>query len=207
MKVEIEISDLSFGSFYLDERCKRVEEILHDSDKFQRFRVKRVRRYDDSEKDPYYVMDHHDKYWVWMNPWEIDELNDRGVLEYITVVKETSYQQNPFDNYLILGSLLVAVIIVFIINIIISPELASNLYIQLIIFGSLIGIIILTPISKKKISEHKENERACKARLISENPLYLEAMQKFTTLSYISAEQRKEYESLLEEIESDIADS
>ncbi|TXT55739.1 MAG: hypothetical protein BAJATHORv1_30119 [Candidatus Thorarchaeota archaeon] len=42
------------------------------------------------------------------------------------------------------------------------------------------------------------------ARLMNENPLYLETLPKFAVLSYISDEQREEYESLFEEIKSDM---
>jgi hypothetical protein len=65
--VEIDVSDIPLGSFYIDERCKRIERIIQSREEYAEFRVKRARMEEDPSLDIYIVMDTTENFWVWMN--------------------------------------------------------------------------------------------------------------------------------------------
>ena len=115
MRVEIDVSDIPLGSYYTDERCKRIERIIQEEEEYTEFRVKRYRREEDSSLDIYVIMDATENYWVWMYEWEVDELADSEILSYVTVTKETSQKPDPTENYMIIMCLFIAFLVSFII--------------------------------------------------------------------------------------------
>lgn len=42
MKVEIDVSDVEYGLYYKDEKCKEIEKILQNDSKYAECEVKRV---------------------------------------------------------------------------------------------------------------------------------------------------------------------
>ena len=125
--MEIDVSDIPLGSFYTDERCKRIERIIQSKEEYTEFRVKRAREGEDPSLDIYVAMDASENFWVWMYEWEVDALNDSEILSYFIVTKETSQRPNPTEGWsFILMSLCSALFLVFPIIFILVPEFVND---------------------------------------------------------------------------------
>jgi hypothetical protein len=196
--VEIDVSDIPLGSLYTDERCKRIERIIKSKEEYTEFRVKRARREEDPSLDIFIAMDATENYWVWMNEWEVDALSDSEILSYFIVSKETSQRPDPTENWLILSSFSMALFLVFPLIFILVPEFVNDVsgvmdVIIVIMIVALIGSITSGWIFKGKNERHKQSEREFEIDIMKQNPLYLEAIRKFTKLQGITESQRKEY--------------
>ena len=203
MTVEIDVSDIPLGSFYIDERCKRIERIIQGKEEYAEFRVKRARREEDPSLDIYVVMDATENYWVWMNEWEVDALNDSEILSYITVTKETSQKPNPTESWsFILMCFSMSLFVVFPLIIILVPEFPMYDFIFGIMVISLITSIVFGLNFKKKNDEYKQSEREFEIEMMKQYPLFVESIRKFATLPDITASQRENYTKRLQEIES-----
>lgn len=207
MTVEIDVSDIPLGSFYLDERCKRIERIIQSKEEYTEFRVKRARGEDAPSLDIYIVMDATENFWVWMNEWEVDALNDSEILSYITVTKETSQRPNPTESWsFILMCLSMSLFMVFPLIIILVPEFPMYDFIFGIMVISLIGSIVFGLNFKRKNDEYKQSEREFEIQVMQQHPLFLESIRKFAALQNITESQREKYLERIHEFESTMAD-
>jgi hypothetical protein len=205
--VEIDISDIPLETFYTDERCKRIERIIQSKEKFKDFRVKRLRREEDPSLDIYIMMDATENFWVWMNEWEVDALNDSEILSYITVTKETSQRTNPTESWsFILMCFSMSLFLVFPLIIVFVPEFPMYDFIFGIMVISLIASIVFGLNFKRKNDEYKQSEREFEMEIMEQHPLFVESLRKFATLQDITDSQREEYLERIQEIESKMAD-
>ena len=206
MRVEIDVSDIPFGSYYTDERCKRVERIIQEKEEYTEFRVKRYRREEDSSMDIYVIMDATENYWVWMYEWEVDELTDSEIISYVTVTKETSQKPDPTENYMIIMCLFIALLVSFIIVVVVLPEYQTNPGLITIILALLIFSFISGWIYKRKYKAHMQSEREFEKATMTRYPLFLESIRKFAILPDIGESQREIYLERIQEIESKMVD-
>jgi hypothetical protein len=200
--VEIDVSDIPYGSFYTDARSKRVERIIQNKEEYSTFIVKRYRREQDPSLDIYIAMDETENYWVWMYEWEIDALDDDEIFSYVTVTKETSQRPDPTQHFLIASSFSIALFLSLLICIIIVPEVSTNSIILGVMLVSLITSFITGGIFRGKNREHMQNEREFEAAMITRHPLYHESLRKFSALSNISESQRENYLERIQETDA-----
>ena len=202
MTIEIDISDIPLGTFYTDERCKRIERIIQSKGEYSEFRAKRSRKEENPTLDIYIIMDATENFWVWMHEWEVDALSDSEILEYITVTKETSQRSDLTENWGILMSLFIAISLVFPFIIILVPDFPIFDFIIGIMVLSFIGSVVSGVIFKMKYDEYKESERKFEIEMMKLYPLFVESIRKFAALSDITEVQSENYRKRLQEIES-----
>jgi len=70
VKVEIDVSDVEYGMYYRDEKCKEIEKILQNDSKYAECEVKRV-QWGDMNTNPFDVLDENEKSIVDIETWEI----------------------------------------------------------------------------------------------------------------------------------------
>ena len=206
MKIEVDISDIPFDSFYVDERCKRVERVIRGNEDYADFKVKRHRGEEDPNDDMYVIMDSTENFWVWMYGWEVDALDDSEILSYVTVTKETSQRPDPTENWGILFSFLFALFLSFVLFVILVPEFQTNGIILGIILLSLVASLIIGAIFNRKNKAHMLQEKEYEIGMMTRHPLFIEVIRKFAALDDISDLQREEYLRRISEIEEKMAD-
>ncbi len=206
MRVEIDISDIPIGSFYTDERSKRIEMIIRDKEEYVQFIVKRYRGQEDPSHDGYIVMDETENAWVWMYEWEVDVLNDAEIMSYVTVTKETSQRPDPTENWMIISSLFAALFITFLILLFIPdfPPIYDFIIGTMLVF--LGGTVITGWMYRGKYRAHKQSEKEFEIATMTRHPLFLESIRKFAALENISESQSEIYLERIQEIESKMVD-
>lgn len=85
MKVEIDTSELEYGDYYKDEKCKGVERVLRSDPQYAECEVKRARWEVKSSDDPFYVLDNKGGNIVILDGWEVYALSDSELISYIDV--------------------------------------------------------------------------------------------------------------------------
>jgi hypothetical protein len=205
VKIEVDISNIPFDSFYIDERCKRVERITQGTEEYATFKVKRYRGETDPRNDMYIIMDTTENFWVWIYEWEVDASDDSEILSYVTVVKETSRRPDPTENWGILFAFLFALFLSFVIFMVLVPEFQTNSTIQAIIVLFLIASLITGWIFNRKYSVHMLQEREYEIGVMARHPQFIEAIRKFAALDDVSYSQREEYLKRIHEIDEKMA--
>ncbi len=94
MKVEIDVSDVEYGMYYRDEKCKEIEKILQNDSKYAECEVKRV-QWGDMNTNPFDVLDENEESVVDIETWEFDTLSSSKLLSYIEVKQKLN---PPFSD-------------------------------------------------------------------------------------------------------------
>ncbi len=94
MKVEIDVSDVEYGLYYRDEKCKEIEKILQNDSKYAECEVKRV-QWGDMNTNPFDVLDEKEESIVDIETWEISTLSPSKLLTYIEVKQKIN---PPFSD-------------------------------------------------------------------------------------------------------------
>ena len=94
MKVEIDVSDVEYGLYYRDEKCKEVEKTLQNDSKYAECEVKRV-QWGDMNTNPFDVLDEKEESIVDIETWEISTLSPSKLLSYLEVKQKIN---PPFSD-------------------------------------------------------------------------------------------------------------
>ncbi len=94
VKVEIDVSDVEYGLYYRDEKCKEIEKILQNDSKYAECEVKRV-QWGDVNTNPFDVLDENEESIVEIETWEISTLSPSKILSYLEVKQKIN---PPFSN-------------------------------------------------------------------------------------------------------------
>ena len=94
MKVEIDVSDVEYGLYYRDEKCKEIEKILQNDSKYAECEVKRV-QWGDMNTNPFDVLDENEESIVDIETWEVSTLSPSKLLSYIEVKQKIN---PPFSD-------------------------------------------------------------------------------------------------------------
>jgi hypothetical protein len=93
LKIEVDSSDLEWGTLYKDEKCKELERVLQSDSRYAKCEVKRV--YSGVENfDPFHVLDENGNGIVMLERWEVDALRGAELFTYIEVQRK----RNQFTN-------------------------------------------------------------------------------------------------------------
>ncbi|MBN2230817.1 MAG: hypothetical protein JW779_14605 [Candidatus Thorarchaeota archaeon] len=84
MKVEIDASEVEYGIYYRDEKCKELEKTLQNDPKYAECEVKRV-QWGDVDTNPFDVVDESEESIVLLETWEVDTLSPSELLSYMEV--------------------------------------------------------------------------------------------------------------------------
>ncbi len=84
MKVEIDASEVEYGLYYRDEKCKELEKILQSNLRYAECEVKRV-QWGNVNTNPFDVVDENEESIVLLETWEVNTLSPSELLSYIEV--------------------------------------------------------------------------------------------------------------------------
>jgi hypothetical protein len=99
VRVEIDISDVEWGSYYKDEKCKELEKILRSDVQYAECEVKRA-HWDDESTDPFHVLDESGEEIVVLERWEVYALSGPELLSYIEVQQKRNQSLNLLETFL-----------------------------------------------------------------------------------------------------------
>jgi len=136
---EIDVSDLEYEMYYIDQKCHELDRILQSDSKYTECKVKRIHWRDDGT-DPFTVLDQNEESIVLLETWEVNTLNASDILLYIEVKQKRDRPLSDRDAALYGSS--------------IALGLSAGLFAFLLIFEEavmnlafiIIPIFILTPI-------------------------------------------------------------
>ena len=84
VKVEIDASEVEYGLYYKDEKCKELEKILRNDSKYAECEVNRV-QWGDVNTNPFDVLDENEESIVLLETWEVNTLSYSELLSYMKV--------------------------------------------------------------------------------------------------------------------------
>ena len=100
MKIEVNQSDLEWGTLYKDEKCKEVEGVIQSDSRYAECEVKRV--YSGVENfDPFHVFDENGEGIVMLERWEVDALSGAELITYIEVQRKRIQFTNSVEAVLL----------------------------------------------------------------------------------------------------------
>ncbi|MFW9788058.1 MAG: hypothetical protein ACFFE1_10310 [Candidatus Thorarchaeota archaeon] len=207
MRVEVDVSDLTDLAYYIDGKCKHLEELLRSNPKYAEYLVKRQHFGDDWQLDPYIIQDLKGEDLIYLEIWEIDALSDSELLAYIEVQMSKGLIDNSEGAFPLVIALIVFLpfgLFFSIIEMISSsgPRLSFTLAIGLAatLIPFLLGIRFYR-IRQSAIFK-KRNIDLMAAR---EDTTFLDAIRRLASLTNVDNWKREEYERRLQFIEDTLA--
>jgi hypothetical protein len=97
VKVEIDISEVEYGDYYKDEKCKEVERVLRSDPQYAECEVKRARWENKSNNDPFYVLDERGEDIITLDRWEVYALSDSELISYIDIQRTRNRVSNRLE--------------------------------------------------------------------------------------------------------------
>jgi hypothetical protein len=99
VKVEIDISDVEWGLYYKDEKCKELEKTLQSDSRYAQCEVKRA-HWNDESTDPFHVLDESGDEIVVLERWEVFALSGPELISYIEVQQKRNQPLNLLEIFL-----------------------------------------------------------------------------------------------------------
>jgi hypothetical protein len=96
VKVEIDISDVEWGLYYKDEKCKELEKTLQSDSRYAQCEVKRA-HWNDESTDPFHVLDESGDEIVVLERWEVFALSGPELISYIEVQQKRNQPLNLLE--------------------------------------------------------------------------------------------------------------
>ena len=108
MKVEIDVSEVEYGDYYKDEKCKEVERVLRSDPQYAEYEVKRARWANKSNDDPFYVLDERGEDIITLDRWEVYALSDSELISYIDIQRARNRASDRLETVTMLFAAAVA---------------------------------------------------------------------------------------------------
>jgi len=201
LKIEVDSSDLEWGTLYKDEKCKELERVLQSDSRYAEYEVKRV-HWGDANTNPFDVLGENEVSIVLLRTWEVSALSPSELLSYIEV-KQRIDKPEPETVAMVYGAFMALCFT------------SVVLLILMAFFGSAIGmdlvavlIYILTPIlgiisfrTYQKSMDEKKNIDLEAAR---QDRSFIEILQKFTQAPEIDERSRRKIIKRIESLEKEL---
>ena len=100
MKIEIDTSDLEWGTYYRDEKCNELEGVLQSDSRYAECEVKR-QHWGHENTDPFHVLDVNKEAIVVLEIGEVDALSGAELITYIEF-RQKRYQISNLMEELLL---------------------------------------------------------------------------------------------------------
>ena len=208
MKVEIDASEVEYGAYYKDERCRKLEKILQSDSKYAECEVKRV-HWDTENTDPFDVLDENGEGTVLLETWEVSTLSDSEILPYMEVKRIRDRPLTTAEEILYGASIAVGVtagglsIVVFLEGAsVFQPDLAIVYVVTLIccVLTPILGIISAR--TYRRYILEKKNADLEAAR---KNPSFLDALRRLAQAPEAQEYVRKKLVKRIKFIEDELA--
>lgn len=202
MKVEIDISEVEWGAYYKDEKCKELERVLRSDPQYAACQVKRA-HWSDESTDPFYVLDESGEEIVRLERWEAYALDDSDVLSFINVQQK---RNRPLDLleilldglFIAIGSIAAGFHIYALLDQ--SSALPTPWSIFLDFISLLLGILCI--LKYRNSAKQKKDADLEAAR---KDPSYLGLLRKLAEVPETENPSKKEFVKRLEYVENAIA--
>ena len=100
MKIEVDPSNLEWGTSYKDEKCKELDRVLQSDSRYAEYEVKR-QHWGDESTNPFYVLDENGDWIVNLKKWEVSTLSGAELITYIEVQRKRCQISNWLEAVLL----------------------------------------------------------------------------------------------------------
>jgi hypothetical protein len=206
MRVEVEVSDLAEGTYFIDERCGAVEAVLRKGQRYGECVVKRQHFGGDHELDPFVIQDFEGRDLTLLDTWAFDALDDSELLSFVDVqICREGFSHERSLMFLVLCVILVgpSAAVFSIMALFISPTSTSPILSSIAVVTSLLVLISVANYYKRR------RDAASKKRHIDlvaarESLSFLDALRKLASLPQIDEGEREGYLRRLKNIEDEL---
>ena len=205
MRVEVEVSDLVEGVYYIDKKCENLEKIVRRNPVFAKCVVKRQSFGGDWKLDPFVIQDTKGNDLVSLQTCEVDELNESELQSFIDV--QVSREQNGSS-----GSGLLFLMILIVVGPSAGVFSIATLSGWLTPYSIAIALssdtIVLFSIARFYLKRRKTQSKKRHIDLVAarENSSFLSAMRKLASSSEVHDWIGNEYIDRLHYIEDNLGD-
>ena len=207
MKVEIDVSEVEWGTWYKDEKCKEVERVLRNDPQYAEYEVRRT-RWEDESKDPFYVLDEKEEEIIMLERWEVYALSGSEFISYIDVQRWRNQVSNRmgFVYMLLLLPVLFAVGFAAVGGLFFySGEQGSySVLIDLIVICSVLSLftVPLDYLLYRYIESRKKN---MDLKAVEKDPSFLNALRRVAKAAEADKYRTKEFVKRVKQLEDAVA--
>jgi hypothetical protein len=203
VRVEIDVSDVEYGLYYRDEKCKEIEKILQNDLKYTECKVKRV-QWGDADTNPFDVLDENEESIVLLEIWEVNTLSPSDLLSYIEVKQKIDRPLSDRDAMLYgaFGALGMTVVVLLALMIYYGPISGLEfLTIPVFILTPILGIISIRTY-RKSIYEMKSAD----LEATKKDSSFIEILRRLAQAPKIDEHSRKRIMKRIENLEREVMD-
>jgi hypothetical protein len=201
VRVEIDVSDVEYGLYYRDEKCKEIEKILQNDLKYTECKVKRV-QWGDADTNPFDVLDENEESIVLLEIWEVNTLSPSDLLSYIEVKQKIDRPLSDRDAMLYgaFGALGMTVVVLLALMIYYGPISGLEfLTIPVFILTPILGIISIRTY-RKSIYEMKSAD----LEATKKDSSFIEILRRLAQAPKIDEHSRKRIMKRIENLEREV---
>ncbi|MFX1578930.1 MAG: hypothetical protein ACFFBJ_04730 [Promethearchaeota archaeon] len=201
MKVEIDVSEVEYGLYYRDQKCKELEKILQNDLKYAECEVKRV-QWGNADTNPFDVLDENEDSIVLLETWEVNILSPSDLLSYIEVKQKIDRPLSDADAMLYgaFGALCLTVVV---------------LLALMVFYGAISGlefltipVFILTPIlgilSIRTYRKSIHERRSADLEATKKDSSFIEILRELAQAPEIDESNRRKIMKRIETLEREV---
>lgn len=207
MKVEVDVSEVDWGTWYKDEKCKEVERALRSDPRYAEYEVRRTRWEDESE-DPFYVLDEKEEEILMLERWEVYALSGSEFISYVDVQRWRS--QTLFRMFFAYGPLLLPGLFA------IGCAIVAPFFLYMGDYESLsssidwavrsTAILLFTGPLAYLLYRHTESRKKnMDLRTVEKDPSFLNALRRLAEAAEADKYRRKEFAKRVKDLEDAVA--
>ncbi len=208
MKVEIDVSEVEWGTWYKDEKCKEVERVLRSDPRYAECEVGRTRWEEKSNDDPFYVLNEKDKEIIILDRWEVYALSGSEFFSYIDVQRWRSQVSNRMGFvYMVLllpvlfGVGFAAVGGLFFYS---GEEWSYSVLIDLIVICSVLSVFT-APLCYLLYRHTASRKKNMDLEAAEKDPSFLNALRRVAEAAEADKYRRKEFVKRVKDLENALA--
>jgi hypothetical protein len=207
MRVEVEISDLPEGAYFIDKGCVEVEAVLRKDPRYEQCVVKRQHFGGDYTLDPFVIQDLDGEDLTTLNTWEVDALNDSELLSYADV--QIRRERHTYSGTLLLFIFSVILLAPFaavfsIMTIILYSSSVGSVMSDIAIVSSLLLLLSVANYYRRR-KDTTSKKRQIDITAARESLSFLDALRRLASLCDIDETEKQEYSKRVQYTESELA--
>ncbi|MFW9810752.1 MAG: hypothetical protein ACFFE6_15355 [Candidatus Thorarchaeota archaeon] len=202
MRVEVDVSDLTELTYFIDKKCEEIEKILRRDSKYAEYAVKRQHFGEDWQLDPYVIQDPGGEDLVYLDVWEIDALNEFELFAYSEVqMNKERIRSKGAVSFSVAVLVLLPIAIFLPISDLISPSGSVVSFTSIAALASFLVILLLGIRFYKSRNDATSKKRVIDLVAAREDSTFLDALRRLASLTNIDDWKREEYMKRLQYIE------
>jgi hypothetical protein len=194
---EVDVSSLPEYAIYSDVKCKELQGIIREYDRYSECIVRR-KHFSNMKSDPFLIQDAHQENLVLLHVWEIDTLEEEDLITFIDVqIKLNRESSSTQAAKLVVGALVsLTSLVAYVVTALqtgpigFQPQIHAFIIIVLLIVTSL-----LLGFGYREYRVFLIRKEVLHADIVKEYPNYSIILQKLASLPDIEEWARKSYAS------------